>query len=59
MSCAYCPYFVGDDYASAMDFHYDDRSRDWAVFLGFCLTNIVLVFLITWVTQVQMRRWRR
>lgn len=58
-SCAYCPYSVGDDYARTMDFSYDDRWRDWAVFLGFCLTNVVLVFLITRLTRVQIQRQRR
>ncbi|KAK1147145.1 ATP-binding cassette transporter snq2 [Aspergillus melleus] len=41
--CSYCPYSVGDDFAETLHYFYKDRWRDWAVFLGFCLTNFLLV----------------
>ncbi|KAJ5859609.1 hypothetical protein N7534_004886 [Penicillium rubens] len=57
--CQYCPYSDGDDYSKTLGFIYDDRWRDWAVFLGFCLTNLALIFFISWLTRVQIRRWRK
>ncbi|KAJ5757976.1 P-loop containing nucleoside triphosphate hydrolase protein [Penicillium nucicola] len=57
--CGYCSYSVGDDYSSTLDFFYSERWRDLAVFLGFCLTTITLVFFVTWITRVKMRQWRR
>lgn len=58
-SCQYCPYSVGDDYSSTMDFFFTDRWRDFGVFLAFCLSNFVIVFLATWVGRVLIRRWRK
>ncbi|KAJ5589564.1 hypothetical protein N7537_012242 [Penicillium hordei] len=57
--CEYCPYSNGDNYAQTMAFYYEGRWRDWAVFLGFCLTNFALIFFVSWVTRVQIRRWRK
>lgn len=57
--CSYCPYSVGDDFAQTLHFFYGDRWRDWAVFLGFCLTNLGLVFFVTWITRVKLRQWKR
>ncbi|RAL14999.1 uncharacterized protein BO97DRAFT_386103 [Aspergillus homomorphus CBS 101889] len=59
-NCQFCPYSTGDDYAqSTLSFYYDERWRDWAVFLGFCLTNLVVTFLATWVSRVKLRLWRK
>ncbi|KAJ5927694.1 hypothetical protein N7516_009467 [Penicillium verrucosum] len=58
-SCTYCPYSVGDDFAETLHFFYSDRWRDWAVLLGFCLTNILLVFVVTWFFRVKMRQWKK
>ncbi|KAJ5954284.1 hypothetical protein N7501_008563 [Penicillium viridicatum] len=57
--CTYCPYSVGDDFAETLHFFYGDRWRDWAVFLGFCLTNFLLVFVATWFFRVKMRQWKK
>lgn len=57
--CTYCPYSVGDDFAETLHFFYGDRWRDWAVFLGFCLTNFLLVFVVTWFFRVKMRQWKK
>ncbi|KAJ5322392.1 ABC drug exporter [Penicillium brevicompactum] len=54
--CFYCKYNVGDDYLQSLDFAYSDRWRDWAVFLGFCITNIVLVFFSTWFLRIKMQQ---
>ncbi|KAJ5669202.1 hypothetical protein N7462_010272 [Penicillium macrosclerotiorum] len=56
--CQYCPYSVGDDYSATLTFFYNDRWRDWAVFLGFCISNLVLVFFASWIIRVQIRKCR-
>lgn len=58
-SCKYCPYSVGDDYSSTMTFAYGDRWRDFGVFLAFCISNLVVVFFVTWIARVVIRRWRK
>ncbi|KAJ5335527.1 hypothetical protein N7452_007930 [Penicillium brevicompactum] len=58
-SCKYCPYSVGDDYSRNLDFYFTDRWRDLGVFLAFCLSNFLIVFLATWVGRVLIRRWRK
>ncbi|CAG8940173.1 unnamed protein product [Penicillium salamii] len=57
--CQTCPYTVGDDFAETLHFFYADRWRDWAVFLGFCLTNFFLIFVVTWFFRVKVRQWRK
>ncbi|KAL4963356.1 ABC transporter-like protein [Aspergillus stella-maris] len=54
--CAYCKYSSGDDYVATLDFAYGDRWRDWAVFLGFCLTNVGVVVWGTWLLRVEVQR---
>lgn len=58
-SCSFCPYSVGDEYARTLHFYYSDRGRDAGVFLGFCVTNFVLLFGVTWLVRVQLRRWKK
>ncbi|RAH84335.1 hypothetical protein BO86DRAFT_240206 [Aspergillus japonicus CBS 114.51] len=58
-ACEFCPYSVGDEYARSLHFFFQDRGRDAGVFLAFCVTNFVLLFGVTWLTRVQMRRWRK
>ncbi|OQE41771.1 hypothetical protein PENCOP_c004G06469 [Penicillium coprophilum] len=58
-ACRTCPYSVGDDFAETLSFFYANRWRDWAVFLGFCLTNLLLVLAVTWFVRVKLRQWRK
>ncbi|KAE8154353.1 ABC-2 type transporter-domain-containing protein [Aspergillus avenaceus] len=58
-NCNYCPYSTGDDFAQSLHFFYGDRWRDWAVFLGFGITNVLLTFLINWIVRVKIRQWRK
>ncbi|PYI00447.1 hypothetical protein BO78DRAFT_438663 [Aspergillus sclerotiicarbonarius CBS 121057] len=58
-SCSFCPYSVGDEYARTLHFYYSDRGRDAGVFLAFCVTNFVLLFGVTWLVRVQLRRWKK
>ncbi|KAF2138907.1 uncharacterized protein K452DRAFT_320996 [Aplosporella prunicola CBS 121167] len=46
--CHFCKFSTGDDFAATLDFHYGDRWRDFAVFLGFCITTILLTGFATW-----------
>ena len=57
--CGYCKYSSGDDYAHTLDYYYGERWRDWGVFLGFCITNFALAYLITWIRRVKMREWKK
>ncbi|KAE8367266.1 ABC-2 type transporter-domain-containing protein [Aspergillus caelatus] len=58
-NCNFCPYSTGDDLARSLHFFYGSRWRDWAVFLGFGLTNTLLTFLATWIIRVKIRQWRK
>ncbi|PWY92971.1 hypothetical protein BO94DRAFT_487438 [Aspergillus sclerotioniger CBS 115572] len=58
-SCSFCLYSVGDEYARTLQFYYSDRGRDAGVFLGFCVTNFVLLWGVTWLVRVQLRRWKK
>ncbi|KAJ5743391.1 hypothetical protein N7533_010493 [Penicillium manginii] len=54
--CAYCPYTTGDDYTATLDYYYKDKWRDFAVFLGFCLTNVACLYIIMWFRQGRSQR---
>ncbi|KAI9037656.1 uncharacterized protein KD926_000142 [Aspergillus affinis] len=54
--CSYCPYSIGDDYSATLDYSYGRKWRDWAVFLGFCLTNIACLYVIMWWRQGRSQR---
>lgn len=56
VNCQYCQYSVGDDYLETLNFHYSDKWRDWAVFLGFCITNIVLLYIVMWWNKGRLQR---
>ncbi|EKG19816.1 ABC transporter-like protein [Macrophomina phaseolina MS6] len=51
--CRYCSYADGDEYAASLDFAYKDRWRDLGVFAAFCVSNLVLTFVVPWA-----RAWR-
>jgi ABC-type multidrug transport system permease subunit len=55
-NCQYCQYSVGDDYTKTLDYGYSQRWWNWAVFVGFCLSNIMLLFVITWWTKGRLQR---
>ncbi|RAL04517.1 uncharacterized protein BO80DRAFT_202372 [Aspergillus ibericus CBS 121593] len=58
-SCSFCPYSVGDEYARTLHFYYSARGRDAGALLALCVTNFVLLFGVTWLVRVQLRRWRK
>ncbi|GKZ20907.1 hypothetical protein AbraIFM66951_009229 [Aspergillus brasiliensis] len=54
--CSYCPYSIGDEYLATLDYSYGQRWWNWAVFVGFCCTNFVLLFAIVWFTKGRGQR---
>ncbi|PWY63145.1 hypothetical protein BO83DRAFT_441681 [Aspergillus eucalypticola CBS 122712] len=54
--CSYCPYSVGDKYLDTLDYSYGQRWCIWAVFVGFCCTNFVLVYVVVWFTKGRGQR---
>lgn len=54
-SCRYCPYLVGDDFAESLHYYFSARWRDLGVFIGFCITNIILTFCIVWIMRIKLR----
>ena len=55
--CGYCPYSTGAEYAATMDYHYNQRWRDWGIFLVFALvSNVALIYFVTWFTRIRGRK---
>ncbi|OMP84439.1 Brefeldin A resistance protein, partial [Diplodia seriata] len=57
--CKYCGYATGDEYAASLDFWWDKRWRDLGIFVVFCVSNIVLVFLVPWLREKGTKGWWR
>ncbi|CAG7930861.1 unnamed protein product [Penicillium olsonii] len=55
-SCEYCQYSVGDNYLATLDYAYSEHWWNWAVFLGFCITNLLLLLPIMWWTKGRLQR---
>ncbi|PYI10970.1 hypothetical protein BO78DRAFT_448489 [Aspergillus sclerotiicarbonarius CBS 121057] len=55
-NCEYCAYSVGDEYLDTLQFSYGQRWWNWAVFLGFCCANVMLLFGIMWFTKGRGQR---
>ncbi|PYI35356.1 hypothetical protein BP00DRAFT_442879 [Aspergillus indologenus CBS 114.80] len=55
-ACEYCPYIVGDDYLSTLEYGYGQRWWNWAAFLGFCCSNFVLLYGVVWLTKGREQR---
>ncbi|KAJ5609826.1 hypothetical protein N7528_009092 [Penicillium herquei] len=54
--CAYCEYTTGDDYTATLDYTYGQHWWNWAVFLGFCLTNFALIYVVMYWTKGRLQR---
>ncbi|CAG8053829.1 unnamed protein product [Penicillium salamii] len=55
-ACEYCQYSAGDNYTATLDYAYGEHWWNWAVFLGFCITNILLLYIIVWWTKGRLQR---
>ncbi|CAG7923629.1 unnamed protein product [Penicillium olsonii] len=55
-NCEYCQYSYGDDYVATLDWGYHQHWWNWAVFLGFCMTNVLLLYIIVWWTKGRLQR---
>ncbi|KAK0386033.1 hypothetical protein NLU13_5870 [Sarocladium strictum] len=53
--CQYCPYSSGDDYLATINIDASDKWRNFGIFLMFCVTNWLLVYLL--VYSVRIRGW--
>lgn len=53
--CRYCPYSVGDQYLSSLNIAYEQRWRDFGIFLAFCVSNWALVYFF--IYSVRIRGW--
>ncbi|MBW0489555.1 hypothetical protein O181_029270, partial [Austropuccinia psidii MF-1] len=41
--CQYCQYSVGDEYLSSLGLSFDNRYRDWVIFIAYIGSNLVIV----------------
>ncbi|EPS41519.1 hypothetical protein H072_4554 [Dactylellina haptotyla CBS 200.50] len=48
-SCNYCQYSVGDEYAASFNSFYSHRWRDVYVSIAFCVFNILVIFVCSWL----------
>ncbi|KAJ6261194.1 ABC multidrug transporter atrB [Drechslerella dactyloides] len=48
-TCAYCQYNIGDEYAVSFNCFYSNRWRDIYVSIAFCVFNILVVFVCSWL----------
>lgn len=51
--CSYCPYTVGDDYLATLSIDYEQRWRNFGIFLVFCFTNWALVYFFIYTVRVK------
>lgn len=53
--CQYCQYSVADQYLSTLNISYDNKWRDFGIFLAFCISNWALVYFFIW--SVRIKGW--
>jgi ATP-binding cassette subfamily G (WHITE) protein 2 (SNQ2) len=53
--CRYCPFSSGDQYLATLNITYDNKWRDFGIFLGFCISNWALVYFFIW--SVRIKGW--
>ncbi|TDZ72098.1 Brefeldin A resistance protein [Colletotrichum trifolii] len=54
-TCDFCKYSTRSDYLDTLDYSYSDRWRNWAVLVGWCLANFLLIWFVTWLTLIKYR----
>lgn len=52
-NCGYCQMSSGADYIAELGYSYDQRWRDWGIFLLFIVSNILLAFGLTWLFRIR------
>lgn len=45
--CQYCKFSSGDEYLSTLNIDFEGRWKAFFIFLGFCFSNVLLVYLFT------------
>ncbi|KAJ1856854.1 ATP-binding cassette transporter snq2 [Coemansia sp. RSA 1822] len=53
--CQYCPYAIGDEYTNTLTWYYSHRWRNFCIFLGFIVFNVVFVLFVTRIYKVNKR----
>ena len=53
--CQYCPYTTGDQYLATLNISFDNKWRDFGIFLAFCISNWALVYFFIW--SVRIKGW--
>lgn len=51
--CQYCPYSVGDQYLTSLNITYEQRWRDFGIFLAFCISNWALVYFFIYTVRIK------
>ncbi|KAK4227403.1 putative ABC transporter [Podospora fimiseda] len=51
--CGYCPYATGDEYLETLDIVPSEKWRDFGIFLGFCVSNCLLVYFFIYTVRVK------
>ncbi|ORY63831.1 ABC-2 type transporter-domain-containing protein [Leucosporidium creatinivorum] len=52
-NCGYCTMSTGAGYVANMGYSFDQKWRDWGIFLIFCVVTIGSVFLATYITRIR------
>lgn len=47
-SCSYCQYANGDDYTRGLNVFWTHLWRNYGIFWGFIVFNIIMIYVITW-----------
>lgn len=51
--CSYCPYADGREYMHSLNVQDDDKWKCFGIFLAFCISNWVLVYVLIYTVRVR------
>ncbi|KAL8279014.1 hypothetical protein RQP46_008683 [Phenoliferia psychrophenolica] len=52
-NCGYCQMSSGGDYVGNFGYKYDQKWRDWGIFICFCVSNVAVIYGATWYTRIR------
>lgn len=55
--CGYCQYSSGDEYLATFNVKRSDMWRDFGIFLGFCFSNYMLVYIFIYTVRIKKFTW--
>ena len=47
--CEFCQYANGDEFAAGFNIYYSNKWMDYGVFWAFCIFNLIVVFVCSWL----------